>query len=391
MTKERIFTKNFWFAFVALLSLSLQMYCLSTTITEYAQTFGATELLAGLITGVYYLAGVSLRIWSGYGMNRFGWKRVAVIGIVFHAIACFGYFLVNSTWALLAVRFLHGIGFGISASSCAVISMAILPKRRHGEASGYMMLSMTLSVALGPYVGGLLYDHFGGIGCFAFAQILCIVTLLCMLCVNLEGIVPKDGFPIESKTKEHGFRRFMEPAAIPVGVCSMLVVIGYTSLMAFYRSYADTLGMEEQFRSFFLIYAGVLLITRPMAGKIQDRFGAGFICIPGVLTQTVGLILIALHPSVLTIVLCAVFTAMGNGSITSVLASVSCRDVSIERHSYGITTYWAMTDIGTGFGPLLLGGVITACGSYQTMYLTAACITFAALLVFLGATRKKAK
>ena len=391
MIKERIFTRNFWFAFVASFSLAMQMYCLSTTITEYAQTFGATELIAGTITGIYYIAGISLRLWSGYGMNRYGWKRVAVIGIIFHALTCFGYFLVNSTWALLIVRFLHGIGFGLSASATAAIGMAILPKSRHGEASGYMMVSMTLAVALGPYVGGILYDAFGAVGCFVFAQILCVLTLICTLCVNLDSIVPKNGFPMEAHRKERGLRRFLEPAAIPVGVCAMLIVIGYTSLLSFYRIYAAKIGLEQEFRNFFLIYAGVLLFSRPIAGKVQDHYGPSIICYVGIVAQTVGLFLIALYPCMWTIIICAVFTALGNGSVTSVLASVSCRDVTIERHTYGIGTYWAVTDVGTGFGPLILGAVVTASGSYPIMYLTAAVITFAALFVYLGATRRKKK
>ena len=389
MTKERIFTRNFWFAFGAMFGLVMVMYCLTATITEYAQSFGATELLAGMISGIYYVGGIAFRLWGGYGMNRYGWKRVAVFGIAFHALTCFGYFFVKNVWMLLAVRFLHGVGFGLSAATVLAIGLVVLPKSRHGEASGYMMLSMTISVALGPFAGGLIYDAFGPVGCFIFAQAMCILALVCTLCVDLDGIVPKNGLPPEQLPQERGLRRYVEKGAVPIGICSMLLAIGYTSLMSFYRLYGVQLGMEREFQRLFLIYAAVLVFSRPLAGKIQDRFGPDPICINGILTDTVGLIAIALRPCTATIILCGVCMAIGYGSITSVLASASCRSVPIKRHSYATSTFWVLTDVGTGFGPLILGSVLTAFGSYPVMYLSAAGISFLTLFIYLAIRKKR--
>ena len=68
MTKEKIFTKNFCFSFLSLLSISMVMYMLMATITQYATEFGSSATLAGLVSGMYVVGGMFSRLAAGKGM-----------------------------------------------------------------------------------------------------------------------------------------------------------------------------------------------------------------------------------------------------------------------------------------------------------------------------------
>jgi MFS family permease len=64
---------------------------------------------------------------------------------------------------------------------------------------------------------------------------------------------------------------------------------GYAALISFYRLYAASENMTKEFSIFFLVYAAVLLISRPLAGKLQDRFGDDAVCYPSFIISLLAL------------------------------------------------------------------------------------------------------
>ena len=184
LTDDRIFTRDFFLIFLALLFTALVMYALMSTVTEYATSMGTTATIAGLVSGIYIFGGLCSRIYSGNALARIGWKRTALIFMSIHFIACLLYFIVNNVELLLVVRFIHGIGFGASANAIVTIASEILPKNRFGEAFGYFMLGTTIAVGLGPYIGGALYDIFGSNGSFLAASLFSLIALIAMILIK---------------------------------------------------------------------------------------------------------------------------------------------------------------------------------------------------------------
>jgi len=314
---------------------------------------------------------------------------VALAASVLHFAACCFYPFVNSLPLLILVRFVHGLGFGAASSATMTIGMSILPKSRFGEAAGYFMLATTISVGIGPFVGGYIYDAFGAMGCFLCAIVLSFLMGFFLLFVDLSGV---DTGAEEKKTlKEQTslIRKLIEPNAVPISVVTGLSALGYVGVMSFYRIYAQQVDLVEAFSWFFLLYAALLVVCRPAAGKIQDRYGNRYVCIPGILAQTAGLALMAFRPCVLTLVLCAAGCALGYGSLNSACNVMACQSAPLSRRSYCVTTFYLCCDVAMGFGPALLGAVVTAFGSYQGMYLAAGGLTLLALPLFLVIDRRK--
>ena len=382
------------------------MYMLMTTITEYVTAFGMTATIGGMVSGIYVFGGLFSRICSGRMMGRYGWKMVALSFLALHFVACLFYFVSDSIGMLLVVRFIHGLGFGASSNAIMVIGMSSLPMSRYGEATGYFMLSTSLGIAIGPFVGGLVYDTFGGTGSFTGAAILSLAAFLFMCFADTSSIDPlhkkkvaggktaggktsagktaadKPAFARRGEREPaKGLNRFFEKRTVPVAVCILFLSVGYASLLSFYRLYAAELGMTKEFSGFFLIYALIILVSRPAAGMIQDRFGDGAVCYPCMACQVAALVLIAWHPCMLTVVACAVGSALGYGTLNSTLNVIANRNVSNERRSYAVATYWAFCDLGVGVSPTFLGAIVTAAG-FHAMYYTAAVIVAAAIPVY---------
>ena len=378
---EKIFTKSFFLIFGALLFTALVMYALMSTVTEYATAMGSTATIAGLVSGIYVFGGLCSRIYSGDALERIGWRKIALVFMSIHFLACLLYFIVDNVTLLIIVRFVHGIGFGASANAIVTIASAILPKKRFSEAFGYFMLGTTIAVGLGPFIGGFLYDATGSTGCFAAASVFSALALIFIVLIDVDKYDVKD--EIADEKSYSGLERIIEYGAVPVSFFTALTSLGYVSILSFYRLYAVEVNLTAVFSWFFIIYSICLVITRPLAGRIQDNGGDLIVCVVGIIAQSIGLFLIAVMPSNLTVIICAVCAALGFGTLNSACTAIITRRTPEHRRSYALSTFFIFCDATMGFGPALLGLFVSASTGYSPVYLISSIITILALPICL--------
>lgn len=396
---EKIFTKDFFLIFGALLFSALVMYALMSTVTEYATSMGTSATIAGLVSGIYIFGGLCSRIYSANALERMNWKRLAIIFLSIHFLACILYFFANNVTLLLIVRFIHGLGFGASANAIVTIASAILPKKRFAEAFGYFMLGTTIAVGLGPYISGFFYDHWGALGSFALATAFSLIALICILILDIgkydlkredekENNENINDNIIEEKSKYGIIDKIFEVPAIPVSLFTGLTSLGYVSILSFYRLYAVETDLVSAFSLFFIVYSIVLVASRPIAGKIQDTHGDKIIVFTGIIAQAIGLFLIAWMPSPLTVFICAICAALGFGTLNSACTAIVTRDAPINRRPYAISTFYIFCDGTMGFGPALLGSFVSLSSGYAPVYFISSFITLLALPIAVYALRK---
>ena len=388
VSDEKIFTKDFFLVFGALLFSALVMYALMSTVTEYATSLGSSATIAGLVSGLYIFGGLCSRIYSGNALEKVGWKKIAMIFMSIHFLSCILYFFVSDVNLLLCVRFIHGIGFGATANAIVTIASDVLPKKRFGEAFGYFMLGTTIAVGLGPYISGFLYDTVGPYGCFLAASVFSGLALVFIYFVDVSEHDPANN-PNQVKDSQNnysGIEKVFEIKAIPVSFFTALTSLGYVSILSFYRLYAAEVDLTAAFSWFFIVYSIVLVLSRPVAGKIQDRNGDLIICVVGIVAQSVGLFLIAVWPSPLTVMICAVCAALGFGTMNSACTTIVTRNAPEHRRSYAVSTFYIFCDGTMGFGPALLG--LFAVNGYAPVYMISSVITLLALPICIWSLRK---
>ncbi len=393
---EKIFTMDFFLIFGALLFSALVMYALMSTVTEYATSMGTSASIAGLVSGIYIFGGLCSRIYSANALERMNWKRLAIVFLSIHFLACILYFSANNVTLLLIVRFIHGLGFGASANAIVTIASAILPKKRFAEAFGYFMLGTTIAVGLGPYISGFFYDQWGALGSFGLATAFSAIALLCILILDIgkydlkskdenndengdrnEEIIGDN--ILEEKSKYGIIDKIFEVPAIPVSLFTGLTSLGYVSILSFYRLYAVETNLVSAFSLFFIVYSIVLVASRPIAGKIQDSYGDKIIVFTGIIAQAIGLFLIAWMPSTITVLICAVCAALGFGTLNSACTAIVTRDAPVNRRPYAISTFYIFCDGTMGFGPALLGSFVSLSSGYAPVYFISSFITLLAL------------
>src|SRR3990172_6261650 len=96
VTKERLFTSNFVVACLVTLASFLSFYFLMATMPPFILNIGGSETDVGLVMGVFAIICVVIRPFAGQGSDRWGPKRLIVIGSLLMSAAPVLYMLADA-------------------------------------------------------------------------------------------------------------------------------------------------------------------------------------------------------------------------------------------------------------------------------------------------------
>jgi predicted MFS family arabinose efflux permease len=127
---------------------------------SYAVSCGIPLVAAVSIYSVEGLAGLGGRIAFGLLGDRFGAKRVLVLGLLAQAFGALGYVFVRELAAFYTVAALFGFIYAGTMPLYSVLARENFPLRMMGTVIGGTAMAGSLGMATGPLAGGLIYDAF---------------------------------------------------------------------------------------------------------------------------------------------------------------------------------------------------------------------------------------
>ncbi|HEX2891047.1 MFS transporter [Vineibacter terrae] len=131
---------------------------------SYAIACGLGPMAAVTIYSVEGLAGLGGRLLFGIAGDRFGARPVLVAGLMVQALAAGSYYFTRQLGEFYAVAVVFGVAYGGVMPLYAVIAREYFPMRIMGTVFGAATMVSALGMALGPAVGGWIYDTFNGYG-----------------------------------------------------------------------------------------------------------------------------------------------------------------------------------------------------------------------------------
>jgi MFS family permease len=132
---------------------------------SYAVTCGIPLMAAVSIYSLEGLAGMGGRLVFGLLGDRFGAARVLVLALLAQAVVALGYVYARELSTFYTVAALFGFTYAGVMPLFAVIARENFPLRMMGTVIGGTTMASSLGMALGPVVGGLIYDSFASYAC----------------------------------------------------------------------------------------------------------------------------------------------------------------------------------------------------------------------------------
>ena len=162
-TAERTDDRYKW-RVLGIVVFGIFMVVLDTTVVNVAfptmrDRFHASLGEAQWIVSLYVLAlGITTPL-AGYVSDRFGSKRMYLVGLALFAFGSLGSALSPNLPIMLVTRTIQGVGGGIAMPLGSAMLFEAFPPREQGFALGLYGMALLVAPALGPILGGFLVDR----------------------------------------------------------------------------------------------------------------------------------------------------------------------------------------------------------------------------------------
>ena len=404
-----IFTRDFLLLATINLCLFIGFQMLNVGIPVYMSQLGAPAQIIGLATTFMTIAATITRIFAGAMVDRFGRSGMLVGGIAILVCAIVSFSIFPIVGAILGLRLLHGVGWGIGSTATSTIAADIIPKHRFAEGMGYYSMTIAISGSIAPAASIALVQGPGTIYMLIIsAAVTVLAFILAIIQVRLRRHATEsqaDGAPVDrpvapddpangdassSSTAEprkapSKFDTFFERRALLPGALIMLINVGFGCIITFIALHAEAQGVSGV-TWYFITYAICTLASRPIIGKLIDRYGYRVPSILAAFCTAATLVLIGFSNSALMFAFSGIFAGLGLGTTMTAFQAMAVASVEPWRRGVATSTFFTAFDIGIAIGSLLGGALVETLG-YTAMYSIIALFPLAVAIISLFAIK----
>lgn len=231
-----------------------------------------------MILGLWTIAAAITRPFSGKMADNISRKSVLYIGVIISIVVSFSYPMFLSVTGFLVLRFIHGFSTGFQPTGATALIADVIPQGKRGEAMGIFGITITLGFSSGLALGSVVRKAFEMEGLFITCGVLGTLSILLIFFIKEDKQAVKQ-HAIDSgnttlrskiipKRDEVMGKEVMQPS---------IVMYLYASMTGLYfllvPDYSAFLGMENK-GLFFAVNVIIVIVTRFVAGKYVDKYGA---------------------------------------------------------------------------------------------------------------------
>ena len=379
MQREKLWTPEFLGMGGSNLFLFMSQYIMVASLPIFImETLGGGDMEAGLAMTAFQIGAVSCRPLAGRIIDAVNKQRLMRAATIAFFLVMLAFNWLHSEQAIYALRFLHGCIFALATTAAAAMAALVLPASRKGEGIGYFALSTNLAMVVGPLIGLVLIGNFGSIALFAF------LTALAFLAANARRLPDEVVRPAGRQKKGFHLSDFIERRSLAPALLGGMVFFAYGGILTFIPLYAKSLGLQAETSLFFVVFAFVIILTRPVIGRLFDEKGPDWTVYPGFACFAAGMLLFSQVGTTAGLLISAAVLGIGFGALSPAFQTLAVESAPAARAGVATATYFWSLDISVGLAAVLLSFVAAQFG-YAFMYgiCCTAIIFFNAVLYFI--------
>jgi MFS family permease len=364
----------------------------SPVLPLFASYLGADPATVGTIAAVSSFTGVLFSIPIGMLSDRVGRRTMLFCSAFVFATAPFLYLFVVRLWQLALVRFYHGLATAAFVP-VALALVADLSQEERGQRMGWFSTATLVGRFAAPLAGGAL------IGLLAFnpslgyraVYILCALAGVLALVLILRVREPEKAPPRHRNWTETftALRDVLSNRAIlATSGTEAAILFAYGTFETFLPLYMAARGINA-YQIGICLSAQVisLAITKPMMGRLSDRYGRPPQIFAGALLGAASIGGFAFFGSFAPFALLSIFFGVSMSTLTSA-TSAFVADLSHSARGSAMGILGSIMDVGHTTGPIVAGVVAGSLG-YRFSFVTAAAVLTGIALFFAAAVPGK--
>lgn len=374
MESGKLFNHNYVFLSFSGLVVSFGYSMIAALIGSYGVSMGAGLTAAGALAGIYSLAALLVRPFSGFATDKFDKRGICIFSTVLICAAMVGYSLAPGIKTMFVVRILHGIAFGINGTANIAVLYDYVPKNRLAEGIGYYSLGNVISQVYGPGLGIEIRDRFG------YKVLFFLIAVMTVFAVILLLLTDKRETIISGKELHISLDKLIAIPCIVYALIGGLFSLENGIINSFILLLAEERGIDG-ISLFFTFNAAVLFLIRMSVGKIVDRHSLTIVVNISLITSIAAMVAVGGGKYLWIMLAAAVLKAVGQGSGQISLQTACMKKVDAASMGIATSTFYIGSDLGQGLGPIICGRISEQFG-YETMFYCVAVLIFLALIGF---------
>ncbi|HKP18995.1 MAG TPA: MFS transporter [Gaiellaceae bacterium] len=410
-----------WWTLVAV-AFGLFMIMLDNTVVNVALKSIQDDLhvsvssLEWVVNG-YFLTFAVLMLTGGKLGDRFGRRRMFIVGLAIFTASSLACGLASSGDMLIAWRAVQGVGAALMNPATLSIITATFPPRQRGMAMGIWVGVSAVALALGPITGGLLAEHAhwswiffinvpigvvaivaarvvikesrdtsreqrldlpgllaSGIGLFALTYALIeannkgwtsveILVLFAVAALGLAAFIALEHF---QRLPMLDLSLFRNRTFAGANATMMLVALSMFGVFFFVSLFVQGILRYSpvQAGASFLPMTLCIIFFAPVAGKLSDRVGARWLMGGGMALVSVSLVLFSLldeRSSWWNLFPALIVGGAGMAMAMTPTTAAAMSSVPVDKAGVGSAVLNSMRQVGGSLGVAIMGAIL---GSY---------------------------
>ena len=375
MMSERLWSKNFILIFLSNLLMAFAFNLLMPTIPIYlTEQLGIEASRVGIVLSSYTLGILLIRPFSGFLVDTLPRKRLYLLAVAFFGAVFFGYLFAATVALLVLVRFIHGLGWGLSSVASNTIAIDVIPSERRGEGVGYFGLALNIAMATAPIIGTLLYERWG----FSALVYGCLITVAIGLAIASRlKLKPRPPVAREPLSLD----RFILIKGLHAGVSFVFCAVPYGMLVSYVVLYGREISIATP-TLFFVFLALGIGISRLISGRLVDRGYMHRLIAGAMVALMLSLILLSTVHDDIAFCLSALFIGISYGTMVPGFQYLFVNLAPASKRGTANSTYLISFDIGVSLG-MLAGGFMASSYSLSAAYMLGSVSILFALFFYL--------
>ncbi|MEC0241658.1 MFS transporter [Paenibacillus dokdonensis] len=344
--------------FIAMLGIGLVIPILPKLLED----FNAGGTAAGYLIAASGLTQFLFSPLAGEWSDKYGRKRMIVLGLLLFTLSQFLFAIANVMWMLYISRFLGGIGAAMMVPAMMAYVADSTTEDTRGKGLGMLGAAMSLGFVIGPGIGGFLADFGLRAPFYISALIAAIATVLSFFMLKETLSEERLQAARQSQQKRESIvKQLITSVKAPYFIYLILVftlTFGLVNFEAVFSLYVDNKYAYTTKEISIMITVGALVgvvIQGVFINKLLHRFGENKLINVSFLISAIAMVLMLLSGNfwynLLLILVFFTFTSIMRPAINTVLSKMAGN----EEQGFVMGMNNAYMSLGNIFGPALAG------------------------------------
>lgn len=338
----------------------------SPILPEFARSFGVSTAVIGLTFTAFAAARMVLNVPLGLLSDRRGRRVLLVGGPIVTAVGMFGAGFSQDIWQLLAWRFVGGAGSAMYMTGAQIYLVDVSTPQTRAMFLGTSQMAISLGVAVGPGIGGIVAQYFGLRAPFHVVGAAALVAAVYAYwrLPETRHLASREPALVELSAGGGGRPWVRMVRSRPFVAVSLVTMMIFFTRGASRQTLMPLIAVERLDFSpgglgvLLMATSLMLMVLLPLAAFVADRYGRAWAITPGGVVIGLALLGIGASDAVLPFVLSGLLLSIGFGIAGPAPAAYAAEIAPPELRGLSMGLYRTAGDFGLMVGAPLLGLIV---------------------------------